>query len=89
MSDFEYRSEYGELMYCYSCDCEAPLRKFDRCLGKKEDIYLCELCASTHIRNAFLYPDRYRHDCNILKTIAQVGNIILDQVTDRRKDIEP
>lgn len=72
---------------CRRCDCcgaEAVETKFYEApahLHKKHLHYtgdnLCTLCAGTATGNAHLYPDQYRGQVQILKTICFVGNEII------------
>lgn len=39
--------------------------------------WMCLLCASTMAGNAYDYPDQYRENADVLKTICFVGNTIL------------
>lgn len=69
--------KYNKVGYCNSCATEkVPVIK-----THDKDEYFCEICYETYASFPYMYPHTLR-DCNdIIKVIAQVGNII-------RKDIK-
>lgn len=89
---YEYHQNNGDIVCCSTCGSEAPTRKFEGVHreGVKgisgEAQYLCEFCASTRIGNAINYPGQYP-DHALFQALAEVGNILLDRLTDRRKGI--
>jgi hypothetical protein len=88
MINFEYRQdEDGYEIGCASCFHDAPVDMFLRGFPQKKEEYICELCASTFIGNATEYPDLH-DNVSLFQSIAQVGNILLDKLTDRNKDIK-
>jgi hypothetical protein len=86
MSNFEYReSQEGYEVECASCGCDVPLDKFERGRPRKEE-YICEICAKSYVGNATEYPDQYENVV-LFQALAQVGNLILDKLTDRKQNI--
>lgn len=85
----------GEFEMCDACNSVAPLHA-----SRRPDIspstinsglpheaissVFCEICVNTVVNNTYTYPRQYP-EAKILQTIAAVGNIILDKLTDRRK----
>lgn len=85
--EYKYiRNEIGDVLECDSCDSIAPLAEFNESFPKQKRS-LCELCASSQIGNVTLHPEQYP-DSEIFEALAQVGNIILDKITGRKRDIE-
>ena len=77
MSDkLKYMFDGEYIIECSSCGCEAPVIQSD-------ERYLCQLCYGSFIGNATQYPRQYEN-VSLFVSIAQVGNMILDELTDRR-----
>lgn len=47
--------------------------------GGTEDLWLCEVCDGTHLAIARKYPSQCP-DVSLYQSIAQLGNIILDEI---------
>lgn len=77
---YEYLIEGHWVRGCDSCGAKAPLGKFGG-RGKRERC-LCKLCAESFVGNATKHSDRY-DDVNLFKVVAQIGNLILDEITGR------
>lgn len=87
---FKYMFEEGDKNYpmeCASCGCVAPLTKTKRrsSRAKEPEWCLCEICSGSFVGNASDYHELNR---DILQTMAQIGNIILDKLTDRTKELD-
>ena len=62
---------------CHGCGWElSPVKHYSKPCDN-QDYVLCEICAATPIGNAVQYPDQYRDQLAILKTIGYIGNKIL------------
>ena len=81
--DYVYDGELEDVEYCDSCGHQAPLAEFGG-NPDEESRWLCELCACSYVGNATKYPNQYQ-DPSLYIAIAQIGNIILDRVTERDK----
>lgn len=89
MIDFKYMKEGEYNKVCYSCGWEAPLHFFEEKdeLSGRQSRYICECCATSFIGNATMYPQQH-YNIALFQAIAQIGNLLLDKLTDRRKEIE-
>ena len=86
VNNFAYReSQEGYEIECASCGCDAPLDKFERGHPRKGE-YICEICANSYVGNATQYPKQYENVV-LFQALAQVGNLILDKLTDRKQNI--
>jgi hypothetical protein len=87
--EFEYKkTEDQDIETCDSCASEAPLSLFKgNGLDNDSDRNLCELCANSFVGNATRYP-KVHDNVPLFQTVAQVGNILLDKLTDRRKALQ-
>ena len=86
--EYKYVKTDDSFEDCNSCGAEAPVFEFTQNRNfprENNKVFLCELCSSTRIGNAHEYPEQFP-DHVLMKTIAAVGNIILDKTTDRTKD---
>ncbi len=91
MAEYEYMlTEGGDLDDCDSCGHDAPLRSFaERALGFAEKDgrrRLCKICSHTLVGNATASPDQYK-SVTEMRTMARIANLLLDELTDRRKAI--
>lgn len=93
MSEYKYMKEDPDYDYIKECDCcqsEVPLREFDVQHHKKEQLgdkkFLCKICAETFIGNSYTYPQQY--DRKTMQAMAQVGNILLDSIEQRKPNNE-
>lgn len=71
----------GDPIICACCSFEGRVELFQshRTSRGLEDFYLCEICAQTHLAIAYTYPEQC-HDSNLYKSIAVLGNIILEEL---------
>lgn len=89
---YEYHKIDGEIETCHTCGSMAPTHKFGGVHREGlpgitgEDQYLCEFCASTRIGDAVNYPSQYP-DHVLFQALAEVANLLLDKLTDRRKGV--
>ena len=84
--DYKYIiSEYGDIQGCDSCTAEAPLAEFtsDNPKLDKRIKHICNLCAGSFVGNATEWP-RQHDNVTLFQTIAQIGNLILDEITGRK-----
>ena len=72
---------------CASCGSNVPENRLKIVTpgpgyAHKEPVKMCTLCLGSTAGNAFLYPDLkpYRENATVLQCIAQVGNMILDEL---------
>ena len=81
MDKFSYRLKDDYIGMCDSCGMEAPLIDC-------QERQLCELCYSSFIGTATQYQDRKEYEqVHLFVSIAQIGNVILDKLTDRRDEL--
>lgn len=77
------KKRWGE---CDSCGHETMVKFFDlNHAGSRrngEELYTCAICSNSWVANALWYPDQY-HDSPLMKTVAVIGNMIMDRVTPR------
>jgi hypothetical protein len=78
---YEYVVEDGDVKDCESCSFPAPLQTFQGYPGKP-DKQICKVCAETFIGNR-LEASHYDESRELFRVIAQVANLILDEVKDR------
>ena len=79
---FKYIIEDKYIRPCDSCHSKAPLIEADKDDRHFEPRFLCQLCYASFIGNATKYRSQY-DNVSLFVSIAQVGNIILDQTTNR------
>lgn len=79
MITYQYVIDDGYVRECDSCQVEAPLHDFG-------DRKLCELCATSFVGNATQFQEHYQN-VSLFIAIAQIGNIVLDHATGRRKSL--
>ena len=84
MVEYKYIKEEGYLTECESCGSVAPLANFPLGFPESKDRLLCELCSSSFIGNATRYREQYEN-VSLYQVIAQVGNVILDKLTNRKE----
>jgi hypothetical protein len=87
VNEFKYKMDGEYIIECDSCGMEAPISHFNANLPGKKERDLCELCAGSFIANATEYTQLY-DNVALYQSIAMVGNILLDKLTDRRKELE-
>ena len=81
---FEYIVEDGYAMECESCGSVAPLRTTEHLniTVEPREWHICEFCSGSFAGNASDF-NHYEHAA-LYATIAQVANILMDNLTDRR-----
>ena len=91
MSEYKYKVTDGIIETCHTCAAEAPVRTFDihrEGIGalSSEKQELCEVCASSMISNAAHYPSQYENT-ELFQALGYCTNMLLDAITQRRKDL--
>jgi hypothetical protein len=85
MIEYKYEVVDGDTKECDCCGHEAPVAEFDKGPPHREKYKLCLICSSSIIsRIAESKGHQDREQATILRAIAQVGNIILDELTGRK-----
>lgn len=84
---YKYEVKDGDIEECDSCGSEAPLLEFPTGPPKREIRKLCKICASTFVGNKTEYR-RGEQIGEIAIIIAQIANLLLDELTDRRKNLK-
>jgi hypothetical protein len=86
MIDYKYIEDECYVLGCSSCGCVAPLcqTKYQSIRRQNEDRFLCQICANSEVGNA---TDFYHEDVNLYRAMAQVGNTVVDMLTDRRNKL--
>ena len=64
---------------CNCCGYDTELKAVKNIIPEEESYYLCEICRSTLIGNLLFYPGGYENH-PLLKSVAYIGNMILDEV---------
>ncbi len=66
--------------------CSWPTEKLNEAHGgldRSDKVWMCDVCYSTLVGNAYLYPNQYRDSAVILRTIAVCTNMVLAKLEDR------
>ena len=82
-----FSEEYpDEPIECSCCNYPGRVAKFDQTMVSERhhehnhlDIWLCEICANTHLSVAFKYPDQCP-DRRLYTSIAVIGNMLLEAI---------
>lgn len=62
---------------CDVCDFKTDVKEYrSNSLAR----YLCEICANSYSGIASEFPSQYPHSLPVLKMIAYVGNVILEEL---------
>ncbi len=78
MSKFElHYDEEDELVTCDCCGYPTALVEYTS--TGKATVMLCEICYSTFLSKAILYPNQCS-DTSLYQSIGYIGNMILDAV---------
>lgn len=77
---------------CHICRCVAPLGDFklNKSDGSMEQVFveMCEVCAATFISNTIHWKSVYSGEqAHMALILAQVANLLLDKLTDRRREL--
>lgn len=87
--EFKYRkTEGGDIEDCDSCQMPAPVAESEySSSGRRgQKRLICEICACSFIGNATDFLAQ-TNNVSLFQSIAQVGNMLLDKLTDRRKEL--
>ena len=78
------KDENGCARHCDCCEYYAPLKRFEdmRTSHGIRDLWLCEICASTHLSVAVVYPDQCP-DPYLHKAAGWIGNHLLAAIRAR------
>jgi len=90
MIEFKYIKESENPVYfkeCESCGWIAPLIKAEAVYPNPARM-ICEVCCTSHCGNVIHDPRIYGIEFDVVaRMIAETTNLLLDKLTDRRKEI--
>lgn len=71
---------------CEACGYETELSLFPDWHTEhgREDVWLCEVCANTHLGKVRTYPSQVP-DTQLYRSIAILGNMILDAIKEQKR----